>query len=286
MRIEDHIAALRADGELFAGLLERAEEEGRLDAKVPSCPEWTVRELALHLGGVHRWAASHVRDARAGMIPPEQEEQLFGPMPDDRALVEWFGDGQRQLVDVLASAPADLVCWTFLPAPSPVAFWARRQAHETAIHRVDAQLALDSVPAVRAEFAVDGLDELLLGFFSRRSNRLRSEEPRTLRVVATDADASWLVRIGPEGAQAQRLNNAQPQAEPIRYNESAEHGGTAEHGPGLYDATLAGPASALYLGLWNRGRLPGSRETVAGLAVTGDGRVIDLWRTKATVTWT
>ena len=49
--------------------------------------------------------------------------------------------GCADLVAALAAAPDDLECWTFLPAPSPRAMWARRQAHETAIHRVDAELA-------------------------------------------------------------------------------------------------------------------------------------------------
>ena len=32
-------------------------------------------------------------------------------------------------------------CFAFLPAPSPLAFWARRQAHETGIHRADVESA-------------------------------------------------------------------------------------------------------------------------------------------------
>src|SRR5487761_1601925 len=115
MQIADHISCLRREGDLLA----RAAERAGLDAPVPSCPGWRSRDLLAHLGFVHRWATSYVAAERteATREPGEQE--------------------------IAALAPADpaVRCWTFLPAPSPLAFWARRQAHETAIHRVDAQLA-------------------------------------------------------------------------------------------------------------------------------------------------
>lgn len=34
---------------------------------------------------------------------------------------------------VLESAPADVAAFTFLPAPTPLAIWARRQASEIAM---------------------------------------------------------------------------------------------------------------------------------------------------------
>ena len=55
--------------------------------------------------------------------------------------------------DTLRTADPAVRCWTFLPAPSPLAFWARRQAHETAIHRADAQLAAGPVTPFAADFA-------------------------------------------------------------------------------------------------------------------------------------
>src|SRR4029450_13488361 len=69
--------------------------------------------------------------------PPEAS--FFADPPGDDALVGWFRAGHATLVDALSAADPALDCWTFLPAPSPLGFWARRQAHETAIHRVDAQ---------------------------------------------------------------------------------------------------------------------------------------------------
>jgi uncharacterized protein (TIGR03083 family) len=50
---------------------------------------------------------------------------------------------------------------TWWPADQTVGFWARRMAHETAVHRVDAELAAGESMAVDADLATDGIDELL-----------------------------------------------------------------------------------------------------------------------------
>src|SRR5205823_3910842 len=130
---------------------------------VPTCPGWTVRDLLAHQGGVHRWATSHVVEARTE--PPSRDFALAEP-PDDDAVLDWFRDGYARLVTTLADASDRLECWTFLPSPSPRAFWARRQAHETAIHRVDAESASGEPVTFDPAFAVDGIDELLLGFYA------------------------------------------------------------------------------------------------------------------------
>lgn len=98
-------------------------------------------------------------------------------------------------------------CWTFLPTapPSPVAFWARRQAHETTVHRMDAEAALGVLfSAVEPEFAEDGVDELLTGFHARPRSRVRTAEPKVVRVRAADTGGVWTVHLsaaaGPYGA--------------------------------------------------------------------------------------
>ena len=136
MEVAVHIDALRSEGELMAAAVEGSDP----GAPVPTCPEWAVRDLVRHMGGVHRWATGYVAGARTEMGGPGLDE-IVGVGPDDAELAGWLRQGSAALVGALTAAPADLVCWTFLPAPSPLAMWARRQAHETAIHRVDAQLA-------------------------------------------------------------------------------------------------------------------------------------------------
>ncbi|MFG3015006.1 maleylpyruvate isomerase family mycothiol-dependent enzyme [Streptomyces cinerochromogenes] len=241
-----------------AEFLEILDREGRLlaaaagaagtDAKVPTCPEWQVRDLVRHTGAVHRWAAALVADGHTTPRPLDDPPEL-----DGAELVDWYRDGHRLLVDTLAAAPADLECWTFHPAPSPspLAFWTRRQAHETTVHRYDAEAARGGTPSpVARDFAVDGIDELLRGFHARSRSRLRSEEPRVLRVRAVDAgpDAVWTVRL-----------TAEP---PVTVR--------AEDGPA--EAELSGPAELLYLALWNRTAPP---------RVTGDPALAALWRERA-----
>ncbi len=248
MLIGDHIATLEREGDLLISAVAAADLEG----KPPTCPEWTVRELAHHMGRVHRWAAAYVGGARLEPFTADEAENVWGSLPDDAGLVSWLRDGARGIVAALQAAPTDLHCSTFLPAPSPRAFWARRQAHETTIHRVDAQLAVGAADPVPADFAVDGIDELLVGFFSRNRGRLRADPARTLAVVLSDVDASWLVEIGPEGPQARRTPT-----------------------PATADAEVTGGANAVYLGLWNRGEL----------AATGDQTLVALWRERAQVRW-
>jgi uncharacterized protein (TIGR03083 family) len=251
MLVEEHIAALRREGELMARALERAPE---WDAPVPTCPGWTVRELAHHVGRVHRWAALVVREARAA--EPEGEAEIWGPMPADEDAVAWFRAGLAAVVETLERAPADLDCWAFLSASSPRAFWARRQAHETAIHRADAQAAVGDIDGVGTAFAVDGIDELLLGFYARPRNRARSDVARALSVTAEDAAASWIIQFGPEGARPVRTRGQETNVE----------------------AEVRGSASDLYLALWNR-------RPLEALRTAGDPALVELWRTKATVRW-
>jgi len=243
MEVAEHVERIRADG---AALRDAAEVAGP-DAPVPSCPDWTVRDLVRHVGMVHRWAAAQVRDA----LPAERpESETTGPWPADADLFRWFADGHQALVGTLAAAPADVACWHFLPAPSPLAFWARRQAHETGIHRADADLAAGRRPEFPPEFAADGIDELVTGFAARRSSPLRDGPPGMLAVEAVDAGRRWPVPIG------------------------------TDPGDRAPDCVVRGSASDLYLALWNRGDLAALRagDDPAGL--------VDRWQRSVTVRWT
>jgi uncharacterized protein (TIGR03083 family) len=248
MEIDDLLAALAREGATFTDAIER----GSLDAPVPTCPDWSLRELVHHTSAVNRWATRIVNDRAQGPID-EELEILAGGWPDDQDLAAWFRVGNVLLTDALRNAPDDLECWAFLRAPSPKAFWARRQLHETAIHRVDAELASGSVSEVPVDHAVDGIDELLTGFLPRRSSRLRPETPATIAVQPTDADAAWLVTAGPDGATTERVR-------------------------GDADVVVRAPAADLYLLVWNR-------RGTDGLDVVGDASLLDLWRSSVQVRW-
>ena len=149
MQVTDHIAALRAEGPLLA----RAAERAGPDAPVPACPGWRIRDLVRHVGNVHRWATGYVVEQHPAPVGELTEDEMVRSGAGDKDLPGWFLDGHQRLVSALEQADPGMTCWTFLAAPSPLAFWARRQAHETAIHRVDAQLAEGTGPAGLDRFA-------------------------------------------------------------------------------------------------------------------------------------
>ncbi|MGP3977428.1 maleylpyruvate isomerase family mycothiol-dependent enzyme [Streptomyces sp. 8N114] len=245
MEISECIDALRREGSLFADAVEHADPA----APVPACPDWTVRDLATHLGTVHRWATGFIREGRTEPVRPTEPPGV-AELPD-KELAPWLREGHGLLVEALKSAPDDLSCWTFLAAPSPLAFWARRQAHETAVHRVDAESALGApLSPVTDAFAADGIDELLCGFYPRRGTPEGfAAEPRTVHVRATDAPvAAWTVFLG-DPARAER--GTEPTAAP--------------------DCVYEGTARDLYLALWNR--LP-----LTDLTLLGDASVAHRWR--------
>lgn len=244
MDTEQYIQAIRDSGDRFVSVLEGVD----LEAPVPSCPEWVVRDLVRHQAGVHAWARTIV-GKRLGESPDRDMEQLVGGWPADNELLSWFQAGYQSLTDVLEQAPEQLRCWTFLEASSPLVHWARRQAHETAIHRVDAELAAGQLPvAFDPAFAADGIDELLTAFITRRGRGPTADRPTSFAVQCTDSGDAWTVYYDPEKAVTER--SADPDA----------------------DALVRGSASDLYLWLWHR--LPqGQAELV------GDPTVIDDWNT-------
>ena len=252
MDLSAYIDAVQTEGNLLAATAERA----GLDAEVPTCPGWQVRRLVQHVGVVHRWAAGNVAGARAPLIGDDELATMVGPMPDDDDLLGWFRSGHTALIAALREAPDDLECATFLPAPSPLLFWARRQAHETGIHRADAYRAAGIEPTYNAKFAADGIDEIIAGFVGSRRRWGKVDQPANLRFRTTDDARSWTVRLSPEGSHAAR-------------------GGDD---PGEVDCTVEGPASDIYLLLWNR-------RSSDGLTMTGDPDMLLVWRYNIRIRW-
>lgn len=244
----NRVDALAREGARFVAAIDRAAP----DAAVPSCPDWALRDLVHHTGGVNRWATKIIAEARDAPLD-EDLAAVAGGWPADEDLAPWFRAGHALLVDALRAAPADLQCWAFLRAASPLEFWSRRQLHETTIHRVDAELASGPATEIAAEQAVDGVDELLTAFLPRRSSRLKPDTTRSIAVQPTDVDAAWVVTAGPDGATTERVR--------------------AEG-----DVIVRGTAADLYLLVWNR-------RSVEGLEVLGDASLLDLWRSSVTVRW-
>ncbi len=226
---------------------------------MPTCPGWEARDLIRHQGGVHRWATRFVAEA---LTEPGSQtlEEVSGGWPGDEELADWFEAGYLRLVTTLQAAPVDLTCWTFMAAPSPLAFWSRRQAHETAIHRVDAELAAGRTVAQLSPctpaFAADGVDELVTGFWPRRAAPAGAEGPVTLGIHCTDGGGAWVVTMGPGGVHT-----------------------SAGAGEATSTCTVRGPAGDLYFALWNRGR-------VESLQLEGDRSVLSQFGKALQVRWT
>lgn len=247
---DQHIAALKRDGRLLAEAAERA----GLTAPVPPCPPWQVRDLLRHIHYIHQWAATHIREVPARIIAGPSEAKLLSGGPADAQLLGAYRTGHHALAGTLRAADPALSCATCLPAPSPLAFWARRQAHETAIHRADAELAAGGpVTPFLPGFAADGISELLTGFAPRKRLDGRPPAAQALQVHTTDTD--WHVVIGSDGIRA-------------------------HHGRRRADATVAGPAHELYLLLWNR-----QDASTAAVTISGSPHVLRAWRDSVQVRW-
>jgi uncharacterized protein (TIGR03083 family) len=144
-------------GEGGGGKDQSAVGDAQLGLHVPSCPEWDFADLVKHLGNVYNWAGTIVEGRLPAPPGPEIPRR-----PDGMALSDWLEDRLDRLVTILREVPDDATMWNFSAAsPGPPAFWWRRQLHETAIHRVDAELAC-SVPveALEPELAADNVSEL------------------------------------------------------------------------------------------------------------------------------
>jgi uncharacterized protein (TIGR03083 family) len=220
-------AEIEASTETLAEIVHGAD----LTRPVPTCPEWTLRQLATHVGRAHRWAAEIASTRSAEFIPFRQVPD--GRIPDDPALhAPWLRAGAERIIQAVREAGSDPV-WTSAGL-LPASFWARRMAHETAVHRADAEIAVGRQPEVEPVLAADAIDEWL-GFMcgAAAEDQLAGALPEgaVLHVHATDEGldgaGEWLVRG--EGS-----------------------GVTVQPGHGKGDVALRGPASRLLLVLVRR----------------------------------
>jgi len=253
VEIAEHIDALREQGNLLADAAERA----GLEAAVPPCPSWLVKDLLRHTGHIHRWAARHIAECPASILDGPPEEEMLTSGAADHDLVAWFRAGHASLVERLATADPDLECATLFSAPSALGFWARRQAHETAIHRADAESAAGKRPDYPLRFAADGIDELIMGFGARRKYRPSFSGEGEMQITAADTGDAWYL-----SATDGRIQACQGRS------------------PGPGQNIVTGPAAGLYLFLWNR-----SEAGPAGVAISGDDSVLAAWRSSVRVRW-
>lgn len=182
----DHPDWIARESEAFAAVL----DGGQFDNRVPPCPDWALRDLALHLGRVQRFWA---RTVRAGVdIDPQRPE----PSPvADAELAAWTRASTRELLDALRAAPPATPAWTWWRDDRTAGAIARHQVQEAAVHRWDAQSAVGTPADLEVPVAYDGVDE-----FVWIARQLR--EPAAITFVATDSGRSFPVSDAPPAVTA------------------------------------------------------------------------------------
>jgi uncharacterized protein (TIGR03083 family) len=243
MQISDWLDAVRTNSATLA----RAARTAGPEAPVPACSDWTVADLLGHISGVHRWVTEVI-----GTKAQERVRRSDVPQPgpgDDP--IGWFEAGAAGVADALEAMDPDTPVWNWVSrGPAPARFWARRMAHETAIHRADAESAAGGPqPVEPAGLAADGIDELLELLASapiRPDDRLAGFTA-SYHVHTTDVPGEWII-IFDGGSDRVTLRREHAKA----------------------DVAVRGPASDLELFLYNR-------RGADGLDVFGDPALVTAW---------
>ena len=215
---QKYLELLRADGDALVSAARKGP-----DVRVPSCPDWDVADLLRHTGQVHRHKATIVREGETSRSRwPDRE---MGP-DDVNELPGWYEDGLDDLIRLLSSIDLGR------PAPTwgtgtTAKWWLRRMAHETAVHRWDAENAIGEPRPIDAELASDGIDEFL-GEFIPGEEIPWDGAAGTIHLHCIDVEGEWTVTLEPGKVP------------------------TYETGHSKGDAALRGSAEELLLVLWRR----------------------------------
>jgi uncharacterized protein (TIGR03083 family) len=244
---------ITAETARIAGLLAESDK----DRTVPSCPGWTLDQLAKHVGATHRWVTVVV--TRLSLERIERGEVEVGYPKDWAAVPEWFTAGGAALVDALSRADLDAPCYAF-GADQHVRTWLRRMLHETVIHRIDAELAvLGAAGELDPAVAADNIDEFLgnVPFMARSRPQVHElhGDGETIHLHATDLDdtalpGEWLITLEPDG---------------FRWSHAHVKGAAAVRG------------TVRDLALWVNHRLP---DAAPGLERLGEEPLLNYWSSK------
>lgn len=222
---------------------------------VPTCPAWTLGQLAEHVGFGHRWAAVTVERRATQPVPPHQADDLLLPQ-DAEERSRWLLAGARRLADAVRETGPRTGVWSWAEEQT-AGFWLRRITHDTLVHRLDAELAVGRAIAVASDLAADSISDLLNLF---RVLPIVDDFPalaglrghgQTLHFHATDPNlgeaGEWLARRTPSGVEW-------------------------EHRHDQGDVVVVGPAIDLLLVLSRRAALDDAR-----VEVSGDRRLLAQW---------
>jgi uncharacterized protein (TIGR03083 family) len=230
---------VRADGSKLADAA-----DGNITAAVPSCPGWTVRDLVAHVAQVYEHKIECTRLGRAPEPWPPEWPGADEPVP-------WFRDAHARLLEMFAQSESTTPSATWWPPDQTVGFWARRMAQETAVHRVDAELASGDPTPIDAELATDGVDEILKIMLEGDWSDDADEAMTGQRVAVSTGGRAWQVVLDREAV-------------------------SVSEGGGEGDARVTGDASNVLLWLWGR---VGDDQVER----SGDAETLRLMRTRLTM---
>ena len=241
------LAALRHEGAAVRAVVSDID----VDTPVPSCPGWNIGEVLWHLCRVYRWVGGHVVRGVTERPDPHRPPRTERP-PDDELIGHW-DEAYGTLLRTLDHLDAELPAWNWAPQAKKAGFWHRRMAHETAVHRWDAQTAMGLTEPIETKLAVDGVAEVLDTWLPGGRRKGPTDGSGLVQLVATDVAHEWLIRV--RGGGVSLLDTS-----------------TVLHEAHRIHATASGTSSDLQLALW--GRVP-----YDVLETSGDERLLEALRT-------
>jgi uncharacterized protein (TIGR03083 family) len=238
------LAAVRAEGTA----LRAAVTPENLPAPVRSCPGWSVQDLVGHLAVVYQFQRTHF--VRGTASRPENERQV---PPDGPAVLDYLDQQFAEILTALENLDPAAPAWNWGGGPKVAAFWFRRMAVETAIHRWDAQAAVGIPNPIDARLSVDGIAEVLDTQLPSGRRKGPEDAEGVVRLNATDTGDRWVIRIRGKALSVLDTNTM------------------LDPGPGA-QAAAKGTASDLLLALW--GRIP-----LDVLEISGESPLLEALRT-------
>jgi len=234
MELSQYVTWVKANGERIGELA-----TGDLSADVPPCDGWTQADLIAHMTRVFTMVN--------GVLETGVRPKRFADLPVGSDIPIFYRDAFDRVMGNLATTDPTEAKWNWSVGPQVASFWWRRMAQETAVHRWDAESAVDGCSPIDPELAADGIDEWFdVHLRSDLANpEISGDAAGTIHVHCTDIEGEWWASLVDRNLDLKPV-----------------------HAKG--DVAIRGNASDLLLVLW--GRLPTST-----VEVMGDAAVLTSW---------
>lgn len=175
---------------------------GDLDTPVPSCPRWPLQKLVGHLGWVYNWVSEHIEQRSATMLNRDDAPRP----PAGEPVIAWYAEAHARVLDALRDLEPDAEVWGWAGINTG-AFWHKRLAHESLIHRWDAENTVGEPRRIDGDLGADGVDELMEVIWPFGARSATDSLPAgSLHLHRTDGDGEWLCRIVDGRFVAERIH--------------------------------------------------------------------------------